>query len=65
MNCPRCGRGSNEPLWSLTRLEQQGTKATWFDWCADCYRAVFKREPPEQFERDKLKKLPRKRGLIT
>jgi hypothetical protein len=46
--CPRCGSGFREPLWSLTRLEQEATKMTWFELCANCYRSVFGREPPEQ-----------------
>ena len=65
VRCPRCGAESNEPLWSLTRREQEATKVTWFDLCADCYRAVFKREPPEQFARENLKRLWRKRGLLS
>jgi hypothetical protein len=36
----------------LTYLERQGTKSTWFDLCAGCYQLVFKREPPEQFQRE-------------
>jgi hypothetical protein len=64
VRCPRYGLESNEPLWSLTRREQVATKVTWFDLCAACYRTVFKHEPPEQFARENLKKLWRKRGLI-
>jgi hypothetical protein len=62
--CPRCGEGSREPLWGLTRLEQLGTKSTWFELCAHCYRTVFRREPPEQITRENLKKIWRRRGLI-
>jgi hypothetical protein len=29
VHCPRCGSGFREPLWSLTRLEQEATKVTW------------------------------------
>ena len=62
--CPRCRAGSREPLWGLSRLEQQGMKSTWFELCADCYRTVFLREPPEQITRENLKKIWRRRGLI-
>jgi hypothetical protein len=46
--CPRCGSGFREPIRSLARLEQEATKVTMFELCADDYRAVFRREPSEQ-----------------
>jgi hypothetical protein len=64
VHCPRCGSGFREPLWSLTRLEQEATKVTLFELCADCYRADFRREPPEQFTQENLKRIWRRRGLI-
>jgi hypothetical protein len=64
VRCPRCGLGFREPLWTLTRLEQEATKVTWFELCEACYRAVFGREPPEQFARENLKRIWRRRGLI-
>jgi hypothetical protein len=62
--CPRCSAGSREPLWDLSLPEQQGTKSTWFELCAECYRTVFGREPPEQITRENLKKIWRRRSLI-
>jgi hypothetical protein len=63
VECPRCGAGSNEPLWLLTRRERTPERP-WPDLCAKCYRAVMGREPPDQFERENLRRIWRRRGLI-
>ena len=34
-----------EPLWDLSLLEQQGTKSTWFELCAECYRTLYSIHP--------------------
>jgi hypothetical protein len=63
VECPRCGARGNEPPWSLS-VKERTDDIPWLDLCADCYRIVLGREPPEQFARENLKKLWRRRGLI-
>jgi hypothetical protein len=63
VECPRCHARGNEPLWSLS-VSDQNDDVVWSSLCADCYRSVLKREPPEQFARENLKKIWRRRRLI-
>jgi hypothetical protein len=57
---PRCHGEFDEPLWTVP-LYLPATEPHWQCLCAECFRTALQVEPPEQFSREHLLKVHRRR----